>query len=66
MSRPPNAVVVEVKGRPLTDELYTLFAPWGMVKGIATIRDEGIAVDFEEGYQMVFVPMFTGGTVGGD
>ena len=57
---PGPVVTAEVEGAPITEALYTLFAPWGIVAGIV-LDERGIHVGFEGGYQLLFMPHYVGG-----
>lgn len=56
-SKPPPNPRIEVEGPPITEALYALFAPWGIVSGIHVLGPQGIAVGFEGGYQLTFIPV---------
>lgn len=55
-----------VHGPPVTPELQQLFSAYGQsqVEGIVQLRD-GLQVGYANGVQLTFVPVHTGGKVGG-
>ena len=55
----PPVKTVQIEGAPITEALYVLFAPWGVVSGIA-IHERGICVRFEGGRQLTFIPVAEG------
>lgn len=62
----PTNLVFDVQGAPVTVELQQLFGAYGQsrVVGVVQLRD-GLQVTYENGVHLTFVPVHTGGQVGG-
>lgn len=62
----PTNLVFDVQGAPVTVELQQLFGAYGQsrVVGVVQLQD-GLQVTYENGVHLTFVPVHTGGKVGG-
>lgn len=58
--------VFEVQGAPVTEDMQLLLGAYGQgrVTGVVQLR-EGLQVGYDSGVQLTFVPVHSGGKVGG-
>lgn len=55
MSQPPEELV-EITGRPITEEIQTIFGHFGTVKGVL-VQTLTIDITYEDGTVVTFTPV---------